>query len=206
MTELLRINPHNPEIRKINRVTQTLIRGGIIIYPTDTVYGIGCDIRQTKGVEGIYRLRNIKAKTHNLAIVCQNFSQVSEYIRPIDGPTFKLLKKAFPGPYTFILPAGGRTPRFLRNNRKTIGIRIPDHPVPTAIVGNLENPIVTTSLKDPDEILEYTTDPEEIYENFKSEVDIVIDGGMGGNIPSTVVDLTSGSAEVIREGKGEVFW
>lgn len=206
MTELLRINAINPEIRKIQRVVDTLRKGGIIIYPTDTVYAIGCEISQTRGVEAIYRIRNIKAKNHNLAMICQGFSQISEFIKPMDSASFKVLKRALPGPYTFILRAGGRIPRFLRNNRKTIGVRIPDHPIAMAIVNSLGNPIITTSLKDPDEIREYTTDPEEIYQNFKNQVDIVIDGGTGGNIPSTVVDLTQIPAEIIREGRGEVFW
>ncbi len=206
MTELLRINAINPEIRKINRIVITLRNGGIIIYPTDTVYGIGSDLRQNKGIEGIYRIKKIKAKHHNLAIICQNLSQVSEYTRPIENSTFKILKKALPGPYTFILKAGGRIPRYLRNNKKTIGIRIPDHIVPTAIVASLGNPIITTSLKDADEILQYTTDPVDIYENFKHQVDIVVDGGVGHNVPSTVVDMTISPPEVERYGRGEVFW
>lgn len=199
---LLRINPDNPEGRKINQVIEKLKDGGIIIYPTDTVYGLGCDINNQAAVEKICRLRRLDPKDAMLAIICKDISQVQEYTQQIDNPTFKLLKRNLPGAFTFILPAAGNVPKMFRNRKKTIGIRIPDHNIPRQLVEGLDRPILTTSLKSDDEILEYFTDPELIYEDFQKQVDIVIDSGNGGNTPSTVVDCTQEKPVVLRLGAG----
>lgn len=202
--KLLRIYGENPDRKKIEEVVEVLRNGGIIIYPTDTIYGLGCDLFNKKAIERVCRLKGIKPKNLNLSFICSDMSQISEYVRRIDTPTFKVLKKALPGPFTFILESNSNVPKILDTNKKTVGIRIPNHPVTQMIVDILGNPIVTTSIKDDDEILEYTTDPEVIYEEFKHQVDIVIDGGYGGNIPSTVVDCTQDEFVVIREGLGDI--
>jgi len=201
---LLRIHPDNPSERQIRMVVECLRDGGIVIYPTDTIYGIGCDIFKVKSVEKIAELRGLKPGKTTFSFICHDLSQLSEFTRPIENPIFKVMKANLPGPFTFILNANNNVPRHIQSKRKTVGIRIPDNQIALEIVRQLGNPIMSTSVHDDDEIIEYTTDPELIYEKFQDKVDIVIDGGYGGNIPSTVVDCTDGEIVVIREGKGEL--
>jgi tRNA threonylcarbamoyl adenosine modification protein (Sua5/YciO/YrdC/YwlC family) len=201
--EFLRIHPENPEKRKIDHVVDCLRNGGVVIYPTDTIYGIGCDIFNKKAIEQVCRIKGIKPKNLNLSFICSDLSNISEYVRRIDTPVFKLLKRTLPGPYTYILESSSKVPKILDVNKKTVGIRVPNHAIPRMIVESLGNPIVTTSIKDDDEIIEYTTDPELIYEELKNVVDIVIDAGYGGNIPSTIIDLTGSEPEIIRQGLGD---
>ena len=201
--ELLSIHPVNPEPRKINRVVDFLKNGGIIVYPTDTIYGIGCDLLNRRAVERLCHITEVKPQKLNLSFICNDLSHISEYVKRLDTPQFKILKKLLPGPFTFIFESSSRVPKILDVNKKTVGIRIPAHAIPLAIVRQLTNPLITSSIKDDDIIKEYTTDPEEIYEDFKHQVDLVIDGGAGGNIPSTVVDFTSGEPVVTRQGLGE---
>lgn len=203
--ELLRIHPVNPEQRKIRTVVEVLKNGGIVVYPTDSVYGIGCDLLSKKGVERLCRHLNIKPQKLDLSFICSNISQISLYARRIETPVFKILKKSLPGPFTFILEASSEVPRILNANKKTVGVRIPDHPVSQMIVQALGNPLISASIKSEDAIREYTTDPGEIFEDLKHQVDIVIDSGAGGNVPSTVVDCTSGIPEVIRQGLGILY-
>lgn len=203
VAELLTIHPKNPELRKINRVVDVLRKGGIIIYPTDTIYGIGCDLMNRRSVERLCQIMDVKPQKLNLSFICLSMSHVSEYVKRIDTPVFKILKKELPGPFTFIFESSNRVPKILGVNKTTVGIRIPNHPLPLEIVKLLGNPLITSSIKDDDEIKEYTTDPVEIFEDFKYKVDIVIDGGAGGNIPSTVVDFSSGEPELIRQGLGD---
>jgi tRNA threonylcarbamoyl adenosine modification protein (Sua5/YciO/YrdC/YwlC family) len=202
--ELLKIHPLNPEGRKIQHAVDVLKGGGIIIYPTDTIYGIGCDLMNRKSIERLCQVMNIKPQKLDLSFICNDLSHISEYVKRIDTPVFKILKKALPGPYTFILESSSRVPRILDINKKTVGIRIPDHAIPRAIVSLLGNPLITSSIKDDDIIKAYTTDPEEIFEDFKHSVDLVIDGGPGNNIPSSVIDCTGGQIVVMREGLGDV--
>jgi tRNA threonylcarbamoyl adenosine modification protein (Sua5/YciO/YrdC/YwlC family) len=202
--ELLKIHPLNPEGRKIGRVVQIVQQGGIVIYPTDTIYGIGCDLLNRKAIERLCHILQIKPQKLDLSFICSDLSQISEYVRRIETPVFKLLKKSLPGPYTFILESSSKVPRILDVNKKTVGVRIPAHAIPQNIVDQLGNPLITSSIKDEDRIKEYTTDPEEIYEDFKHVVDIVVDGGPGGNIPSTVVDCTTDEVQIIRQGLGEI--
>lgn len=202
--ELLKIHPQNPEARKINHVVNVLKEGGIIVYPTDTIYGIGCDLMNRKSIERLCHIMNIKPQKLDLSFICNDLSHISEFARRIDTPVFKILKKALPGPFTFILESSSRVPKILDVNKKTVGIRIPDHNIPRTIVAQLQNPLITTSIKDDDHIKAYTTDPEEIYEDFKNAVDIVIDGGVGGNVPSTVVDCTTDELTIIRQGLGDI--
>ncbi len=200
----LRINPDNPEGRKINQVVEVLKQGGVIIYPTDTVYAFGCDIFQQKAVDRICHLRGMNPKKARLSFVCQDIAEMSEYTPQIDNQTFKLLKKNLPGPFTFVLKAGNKLPKILKNNKKTVGVRVPENNIVMAILEALGNPMLTASLKSDDEILEYFTDPYDINEDYKKLVDIVIDGGIGGNVPSTVVDCTQGDFEILRDGAGEL--
>lgn len=201
---LIKIYPENPNEKAIEQVADILRKGGIIIYPTDTVYGLGCDITNQKAIERICKIRNIKPEKANFSFICYDLSHISDYIKPIDNTTFRVLKKALPGPFTFIFNASHAVPKLLSSNKKTVGIRVPDNNIAREIVKVLGNPILSTSIHDEDEIIEYSTDPELIYEKYEDLVDIVIDGGYGENIPSTVVDCTSGEFEVIREGKGEL--
>ena len=202
--ELVKIHPLNPEGRKIQRTVEILRRGGIIIYPTDTIYGIGCDLMNRKAIERLCHVMDIKPHKLDLSFICNDLSHISEYVKRIDTPVFKILKKALPGPYTFILESSSKVPRILNVNKKTVGIRIPDHAIPRSIVEQLGNPLITSSIKDDDIIKAYTTDPEEIYEDFKHSVDLVIDGGPGNNIPSSVIDCTGDQIVVVREGLGSV--
>jgi tRNA threonylcarbamoyl adenosine modification protein (Sua5/YciO/YrdC/YwlC family) len=201
--ELLKIHPLNPEQRKILKVVEVLKGGGLVVYPTDTIYGIGCDLMNRKAVERLCRMLDIKPQKLNLSFICNDLSHISEYVKRIDTPVFKVLKKALPGPFTFILESSSRVPKILDVNKKTVGIRIPDHLIPRTIVQELGNPLITSSIKDDDQIKEYTTEPEEIYEDFKALVDIVIDGGAGGNVPSTIVDCTGSDFQIIRRGLGD---
>lgn len=204
MSELVKIHPENPQKKKIHHVVEVLRAGGVIIYPTDTVYGLGCDIFNTKAIERIKRIKGIKGKSMNLSFVCHDLSNLSEYARHVDTPIFKMMKKGLPGPYTFILESSSKTPKILKTNKKTVGIRVPDNLIPRMIVQELENPIVTTSLHDVDEIKDYPTDPEVIFNEYGKLVDLVIDGGPGNVIPSTVIDCTGGEPVVVREGLGKV--
>lgn len=203
MAELIKLFEENPNPRQVVRVTEVLRKGGLVIYPTDTVYGLGCDITNTRALERIARIKGIKLAKANWSFVCADLSNLSDFVRQIDSPTFKILKRALPGPYTFILPGNNNLPKDFKK-RKTVGIRVPDNGIARALVEDLGNPIVSTSIYDEDDILEYTTDPELIFEKWQNLVDIVIDGGYGGNVASTVIDLSSGIPEVVREGKGSI--
>lgn len=200
---LLKIHPQNPEPRKIRQVVDILLNGGLIVYPTDTVYGLGCNLMNKKAIEKLCHVLDIKPHKLDLSFICKDLSQISEYVRRIDTPIFKILKKALPGPFTFILESSGKVPKILNVNKKTVGIRIPDHAVPAMIVDLLGNPLISASIKNEDLIREYTTDPEEMLEDLKHAVDLVIDSGAGGNIPSTVVDCTGPNVEIIRQGLGD---
>lgn len=199
---LLKINPDNPEGRKIKQVVESLQDGGIIIYPTDTVYGLGCDIFNPKAVEKICRLRGLKPEKAMLSFICEDISQIADYAYQIDNEVFKVLKKNLPGPFTFVLRANNTVPKLFKNRKRTIGVRIPENNIARNIVKELGRPILSISLKSDDEILEYFTDPIDIFDDFKKLVDIVIDGGIGNNNPSTVVDCTGDDLEVIRQGVG----
>lgn len=202
--ELLKIHPLNPEPRKIRTVVEILSRGGIIVYPTDTIYGLGCNLMNKKAIERICQILNIKPHKLDLSFICHDLSQISEYARRIDTPVFKLLKKALPGPFTFILESSSKVPKILDVNKKTVGIRIPDHPVPRMIVEGLGNPLITASIKNEDAIREYTTDPAEMYDDLKHVVDLVVDSGAGGNVPSTIVDCTGQEITIVRQGRGDL--
>lgn len=199
---LIRVYPENPNEKIIEQIVDVLKKGGIIIYPTDTVYGLGCDITNQKAIEKIAKLRGVKPEKANFSFVCYDLSHISDYIKPIDNTIFRVLKKALPGPFTFIFNANNNVPKLLSSNKKTVGIRVPDNNIARQIVKILGNPILSTSIHDEDEIIEYTTDPELIFEKYQDKVDLVVDGGYGDNVPSTVIDCTSGEFEIIREGKG----
>ncbi len=203
MAEYIKIYEENPNPKEIKKVVDTLKGGGLIIYPSDTVYALGCDITHKGALERIAKIKGVKLEKANFSFVCEDLSNLSDYVKQIDTSTFKLLKRALPGPYTFILPGNNNLPSVFKK-KKEVGIRVPDHAITQAIVHELGNPIVSTSIKDEDEVIEYTTDPELIYEKWADLVDVVIDGGYGGNIASTVIDLTSGEPELIREGKGSL--
>lgn len=201
---LIKIYPENPNERAIQQVVEVLRKGGLIIYPTDTVYGLGCDITNPKAIEKIARMRGIKPEKANFSFICHDLSHISDYIKPIDNTTFRVLKKALPGPFTFIFNANNNVPKLLSPNKKTVGIRVPDNNIARCIVEELGNPILSTSIKDDDELIEYSTDPELIHEKYENLVDLVIDGGYGDNEASTVIDCTDGTFEVVREGKGNI--
>ncbi|MEO0506771.1 MAG: L-threonylcarbamoyladenylate synthase [Bacteroidota bacterium] len=201
MAEFIKLFEENPNPRQVERVVNILRKGGLVIYPTDTVYGLGCDISNTKALERIARIKGIKLAKASWSFVCADLSNLSDYVRQIDSATFKILKRALPGPYTFILPGNNNLPKDFKK-RKTVGIRVPDNSIAQAIVEALGNPIVSTSIRDEDDILEYTTDPELIFEKWQNLVDVVVDGGYGDNIASTIIDLSDGYPEVVREGKG----
>lgn len=202
---LLRINPDNPEGRKINQVVDILKDGGVIVYPTDTVYGLGCDIFNPKAVERICRLRGLKPEKAMLSFICKDISQIAEYAFQIDNEVFKTLKRNLPGPFTFVLKSNNQVPKLFKNRKRSIGVRIPDNRIAQAIVEELGRPILSLSLKSDDEILEYFTDPIDIFEDFKKLTDVVIDGGMGSNVPSTVVDCMGDEIIVLRQGAGELI-
>jgi tRNA threonylcarbamoyl adenosine modification protein (Sua5/YciO/YrdC/YwlC family) len=202
MAELIKIYPENPHPRAIEKVVKSLKNGGLVIYPTDTVYALGCDVKNLKAMQYLAQLKGEKLERANLAFICHDLSDLSTYTAQLSSSTFKLLKKYLPGPYTFILPSNKALPRPFKK-RKTVGIRIPKHPVVLEIVKQLGNPIITTSIHDNDAIIEYTTDPDVIFEDWRSKVDIVIDSGFGGNIPSTVIDTCQEPPLVTRSGAGE---
>jgi len=201
---LVKIYPENPNQREIDRVVAILRDGGLIIYPTDTVYAFGCDALNVRAVERICKIKGIDPRKENLSIVCYDLSNISEYAK-VDNSTFKLMKKNLPGAFTFILPVNSNLPKIFRN-RKTVGIRVPDNAIAREIIRQLGNPLLTTSVHDDDEILEYITDPELIHERYEDTVDIVIDGGYGNLTASTVVDCTGDEVEIIRQGRGELVY
>jgi tRNA threonylcarbamoyl adenosine modification protein (Sua5/YciO/YrdC/YwlC family) len=198
---LLHIHPENPQPRQIKTAVECLQRGGIIIYPTDTIYGLGCDILQHKAIERVCRIKNVDPKKAQLSFICSDLSHLSDYAKQLTTATYRLLKEYLPGPYTFILPASKMVPKILQSKKDTIGLRIPDNKIAQAIINELGRPILSASL--PGEMVEDYTDPEIMYENFMNEVDMVIDGGIGGIEPSTVIDCTKDEYEVIRQGAGK---
>ena len=203
MSELLKIYPENPNPKAIQKVVEVLKKGGLIIYPTDTVYGLGCDINNLKALERIAKIKGVKLERSNFSFICHDLSNLSDYVTQIETPIFKLLKRNLPGPYTFILPGASTLPHPFKK-KKTVGIRIPDNSIALGIVEALGNPIVSTSIHDEDEILEYTTDPELIFEKWNSKVDMVIDGGYGDNQPSTIIEVNGTEVTIVREGKGSI--
>lgn len=202
MAEFIKLYEENPDPRRIRQLVEVLKNGGVIIYPTDTVYSFGCDITQQKAVEKICRIKGINPKKHNFSIVCADLSNLAQYTRVIHKPVFKLMKKVLPGPYTFILEASAHVPKVLHSNKKTVGIRVPNHGVPRALVEELGRPILSSSLREEEGFLDYSTDPELIFEKYQQLVDIVIDGGYGASEPSTVLDCTGEEVLCLREGLG----
>ncbi|SJZ59276.1 L-threonylcarbamoyladenylate synthase [Sediminibacterium ginsengisoli] len=198
---LLHVHPDNPNPRHLKTIRDCLLSGGVIIYPTDTIYGLGCDIFQHKAIERIARIKQVDPAKAQLSFVCYDLSDLSKYTKSISTPLYRILKNRLPGPYTFILPASKEVPKILQSKKNTIGLRVPDNNIARSIVQELEHPILSASL--PGDMVEEYTDPEVMYENFKNLVDIVVDGGNGGMIPSTVIDCTKEPYEVIREGAGE---
>ena len=203
MAELIRIYSENPNERELDKVVNVLKNGGLIIYPTDTVYGLGCDINNIKALEKVARIKGVKLEKANFSFICHDLSNLSDYVKQIDTSVFKILKRALPGPYTFILPGSKNLPNPFKK-RKTVGIRVPNNSIALDIVKRLGNPIISTSIHDDDSVLEYTTDPELIHEKWDNLVDLVIDGGYGDNEASTVIDLSDGEPIVVREGKGSL--
>ncbi|MHA6698071.1 L-threonylcarbamoyladenylate synthase [Chryseobacterium sp. A321] len=203
MAKILKIYPDNPQENLLTEVVNTLKKGGLIIYPSDTIYALGCDINNLKAMEKLAQIKKIKLEKSQFSIICNDLSHLSHFTRPIDTSVFRILKNNVPGPFTFILEANKSLPLAYKG-KKTIGIRVPDHIVPQMLVEKLGHPIASTSIRDEDEILEYSTDPELIAEKYDHLVDLVIDSGYGDNIASTIVDLTSGEPEIIREGKGQL--
>jgi tRNA threonylcarbamoyl adenosine modification protein (Sua5/YciO/YrdC/YwlC family) len=203
MAQFIKIYEDKPNEAAIARVVKVLQDGGLVIYPTDTVYGLGCDITNTKALERIAKIKGIKLEKANFSFICYDLSNLSDYVKQIDTATFKLLKRALPGPYTFILPGNSNLPKEFKK-KTTVGIRIPDNSIALEIVRQLGNPIVSTSIRDEDEVIEYTTDPELIFEKWQNLVDLVIDGGYGDNIGSTIIDLSGYEPTVVREGKGSL--
>jgi len=203
MSRLIKMYNENPSPRALAQVVEVLRKGGLIIYPTDTVYGLGCDITNSKALEKIARIKKVKLEKANFSFICNDLSNLSSYVRQIETPVYKLLKRALPGPYTFVLKGNNKLPRDFKK-KKTVGIRVPDNNIIRSIVKELGNPIVSTSIYDEDELIEYTTDPELIFEKWKDRVDLVIDGGYGDNVPSTIIDVSEDEVEVIREGKGSL--
>jgi tRNA threonylcarbamoyl adenosine modification protein (Sua5/YciO/YrdC/YwlC family) len=206
MAQFVKIYEENPNPKEIRKIVNILKRGGLIIYPTDTIYGLGCDITNTKALERIAKIKGVKLEKANFSFICHDLSNLSDYVKQIDTSTFKILKRALPGPYTFILP-GAKTLPVAFKKKKTVGIRVPKNNIALDIVRELGNPIVSISIRDDDEILEYTTDPELILEKWGNLVDAVIDGGYGDNEASTVIDFSEGEPLIVREGKGslEIF-
>tara|TARA_B100000401_G_C52654833_1_gene647269 strand:- start:248 stop:868 length:621 start_codon:yes stop_codon:yes gene_type:complete len=198
------IHPKNPDKRKVKEVVNYLKSGGVIIYPTDTVYALGCDAFNKKALEKICRIKKVNVKKHNFSFVCYDLSQISKYTKHLSNPIYKLMKKVLPGPFTFILQANNNIPKFFKNKKKEIGIRVPNNNIARTIVKELGSPIATTSIKDKDEILEYSMDPELIHQYYINQVEIVIDGGYGDNIPSTIINCIENIPKIERQGKGEI--
>lgn len=201
---LIKLYEENTNGKHVLQVVDVLKKGGVIVYPTDSVYAMGCDIYNTRAIDRISRIKQTKIEKADFSFIFSDISQVSEFTKHIDNNTFKLLKQYLPGPYTFILNANSNVPKVFKHKKKTIGVRIPDNNILHEIVNYLGNPIMTTSIHDDDEIIEYTTDPELINERYENLIDLVIDGGYGQNIPSTVIDCTNGEPVIIREGVGEI--
>jgi len=201
---LIRIHPDNPDPRQIKKVVECLKDGGVIIYPTDTVYGLGCDVFNKKAMEKLCRIKGLDIKKHNLSFVCYDLSHIADFTKHLETSTYKMMKKTLPGPYTFILKANNAIPKLFKNKKKEIGIRIPDNNIPRNIVKELGNPIVTTSIKDKDMLIKYSTDPELINDLYGARVDIVIDGGYGDSTPSTIIDFTNLTPQILRQGKGNL--
>ncbi|MBN7817117.1 L-threonylcarbamoyladenylate synthase [Algoriphagus pacificus] len=202
--EFIRLYEENPDPKKIREIADVLRNGGVVIYPTDTVYGLGCDITNLRAVERICRIKGINPKKHNFSFICADLSNISQYTRVITKPVFKMMKKAFPGPFTFILEANTQVPKILHSNKKTVGIRVPNHAVPRMLVEELGQPLLSTSIHDEDEVIEYSTDPELIFEKYEHLVDVVINGGYGQNVGSTILDCIGDEVEVLREGLGKL--
>jgi tRNA threonylcarbamoyl adenosine modification protein (Sua5/YciO/YrdC/YwlC family) len=202
--QFIKIHPENPPLKKILEVVDILRQGGIIIYPTDTIYGIGCDLHNARAVEKLCQIKGIKPEKANLSFICSDLTHISDYAKGISTQTYKVMKKALPGPFTFILEASAKVPKFGGAKKKTVGIRVPDNDICVMLVRELGNPIISTSIRDEDEVIEYSTDPELIYEKYRGLVDAVIDGGYGHNIASTVVNCVDDAFEVVREGAGEL--
>ena len=203
MAQFIKLYNENPNEKEIAKIVEVLRNGGLIIYPTDTVYGLGCDITNTKALEKIARIKGVKLEKANFSFVCSDLKNLSDYVKQIDSSTFKLLKRALPGAYTFIMQGNNNLPKDFKK-KKTVGIRVPDNLIARTIVERLGNPIVSTSIYDEVDVIEYTTDPELIFEKWQNLVDIVIDGGYGDNTASTVIDLSGDEPVVIREGKGDI--
>ena len=203
MAEFIKIYEDKPNEAAIKKVVDVLRNGGLVIYPTDTVYGIGCDITNSRALERLAKLKGIKLEKANFSFVCSSLSNISDYVKQIDTATFKILKRSLPGPYTFILPGNNDLPKDFRK-KKTVGIRVPDNNIAIQIVEMLGNPIVSSSIHDEDDVIEYSTDPELIFEKWQNLVDLVIDGGYGENVASTIIDLTGHEPVIVREGKGDV--
>ncbi|MBC7747247.1 tRNA threonylcarbamoyl adenosine modification protein, Sua5/YciO/YrdC/YwlC family [Flavobacterium omnivorum] len=203
MAQFIKIYPDKPNEAAIAKVVKVLQDGGLVIYPTDTVYGLGCDITNTKALERIAKIKGVKLDKANFSFICHDLSNISDYVRQIDTATFKILKRALPGPYTFILPGNNNLPKEFKK-KTTVGIRVPNNSIALEIVKLLGNPIVSTSIHDDDDVIEYTTDPELIFEKWQNLVDLVIDGGYGDNVGSTIIDLSGEEPTVIREGKGSL--
>ncbi len=203
MPELIKLYEENPNERELEKIVAILKRGGLVIYPTDTVYGLGCDITHHKALERLAQIKQVKLEKANFSFICDDMSHLSDFVQQMNSSTFKILKRALPGPYTFILKGSRNLPKPFKK-RKTVGIRIPDNNIIRSLVSALGNPIVSTSIRDDDDVLEYTTDPELIYEKWNHLVDVVIDGGYGDNTASTIIDLSGDDPEIVREGKGEL--
>ena len=201
---LLKIYPDNPSQKQIETVVECLKDGGVIIFPTDTIYALGCDIYKPRAIDRIALIKGIKKEKSNFSFLCHDLSHLSDFTKPLTNDVFKLMKSTLPGPFTFILEANNKVPKILHRKKKTVGIRVPDNNIPIEIIRRLGNPIMSTSVHDEDEIIEYTTDPELIYEKFSNLVDIVIDGGYGDNEPSTIIDCSGDEIVVVREGKGKI--
>lgn len=203
MAKFIKLYPENPNEKEIQKIVDVLKNGGLVIYPTDTVYGLGCDITQTKALERIAQIKGVKLEKANFSFICSDLSNLSDYVKQIDTSTFKILKKALPGPFTFILPGSTNLPKIFKK-KKSVGIRIPDNNIARMLTQYLGNPIVSTSIYDEDQLVEYTTDPELIFEKWHNKVDVIIDGGYGDNVASTVIDLLDTTPKVIRQGKGNL--
>jgi tRNA threonylcarbamoyl adenosine modification protein (Sua5/YciO/YrdC/YwlC family) len=201
---LMKIYPKNPSLERIREVVYLLEHDGVVIFPTDTIYAIGCSIFSPKAIERVARIKGIHPKTANFSFLCHDLSQLSDYTRPISNDVYRLMKRSLPGPYTFILNASSNLPKILGLKKKTVGIRIPQSEILSEITRELGHPLMSTSVHDDDEILEYTTDPELIHERYETMVDLVIDGGYGDNMPSTIIDCTGEEILMVREGKGEI--
>ncbi|HOZ41053.1 MAG: threonylcarbamoyl-AMP synthase [Flavobacteriales bacterium] len=201
---LISIHPKDPEPRKIRIIVDKLNAGGVVICPTDTVYAFVCSAHQPRAIEQVAWLKGVKPQKADLSLICRDLSQLSTYARAVDTASFRMMKSALPGPYTFILQASSEIPKLFKNNKRTVGIRVPDHPIPQAIVAELGHALVVASVHDPDKVVDYTTDPERIDEHLGVQVDAVIDAGIGGLEGSTVIDLSTGAPQLLRQGRGTV--